>query len=298
MANCVVHTGNSAGVNVRSAKETGSATLLGVIDNGVTVNVVRCDGTWASLMYNGSPAFVQHQYLNNPPTINGDGLSVNDYGTCNGTNVNVRNAANGSSIVGQINKNESYKILAKSLTNSYYWYRIGTNQWVRGDFFAPSSGGTSGGTGGGSTSYTATICQGDSTDAGDCRVFYNELSSVYSNVQNVAFSPSSNTPTGTATESDFRAARNYDVLYWSSHGSSTPRLNVTGGPAFASLDSAESYWNGTTYKLKVPIIAACYQLDGSTNRSRWANVMRNSNIRVLCGYHEGAPGHPDRKSVV
>lgn len=77
-----------------------------------------------------------------------------------------------SSIVGQINKNESYKILAKSLTNSYYWYRIGTNQWVRGDFFAPSSGGTSGGTGGGSTSYTATICQGDSTDAGDCRVFY------------------------------------------------------------------------------------------------------------------------------
>ena len=67
MANCMVSTGNSSGVNVRSSKAVSSSNLLGVIDNDVYVNVVRCDGTWATLMYQGTPAFLQHQYLLNPP---------------------------------------------------------------------------------------------------------------------------------------------------------------------------------------------------------------------------------------
>lgn len=46
-------------------------------------------------------------------------------------------------------------------------------------------------------------------------------------------------------------------------------------------------------KLKVPILAACRQLDGSENRSAWAQVMRESNIRVICGYHATAPGSAD-----
>lgn len=144
MATCIVNTGNSAGVNVRTSKDTESK-KLGVIDNGVSVDVVRCNDTWATLMYNSTPAFVQHKYLQNPPSTNGDGLSVNANATCNGNSVNVRNAANGNTVVKQINKGASYKVLGKSLTGGYYWYQIGTNQWVRGDYLTPNASGSSGG---------------------------------------------------------------------------------------------------------------------------------------------------------
>ena len=46
------------------------------------------------------------------------------------------------------------------MINGYYWYRIGTNQWVRGDFLAP--GGSGGGsTGGGSFIGYGTVINGD-----------------------------------------------------------------------------------------------------------------------------------------
>lgn len=144
MATCIVKTGNSSGVNVRVSKETNSK-KLGVIDNGVYVDVVRCNDTWATLMYNSTPAFVQHKFLQNPPSTNGDGLSVNAYATCNGNSVNVRKAANGSTVITQINKGTNYKVLGKSLTGGYYWYQIDTNQWVRGDYLTPNSSGSSGG---------------------------------------------------------------------------------------------------------------------------------------------------------
>jgi hypothetical protein len=143
MANCIVYTGNSAGLSVRASKST-SSTKLGVISNGVTVDVVRCDATWATFMYNSTPAFVQHQYLQDPPSTNGDGLSTGATATCNTNNVIIRDAANGSSTGSQLSKGDGVTIYAKTLTSSYYWYRIGTNQWVRGDFLAP---GGSGGTG-------------------------------------------------------------------------------------------------------------------------------------------------------
>lgn len=140
MANCIVKTGNSAGVNVRATKST-SGSKLGVIDNGVTVNVVRCDSTWATLMYNGTPAFVQHQYLSNPPSSNGEGLSAGDSGACNGSNVNVRDAANGNTTGSQLNKGDAVKIYERSaVIGGYYWYRIGANRWVRGDYLTPGTG--------------------------------------------------------------------------------------------------------------------------------------------------------------
>lgn len=149
MAKCIVQTGNSAGVNVRASKSTGS-TKLGVIDNGVTVNVVRCDATWATLVYNGTPAFVQHRYLSGEPTVNGDGLSSGDSAVCNANSVNIRNAANGSTIGNQLNKGANVSVIGKSLANGYYWYQIGAGRWVRGDFLAPGTGSGSGGGSGGS----------------------------------------------------------------------------------------------------------------------------------------------------
>lgn len=131
MANCVVSTGNSNGVNVRSAKVVSSSNLLGVIDNGVSVNIVRCDDTWATLMYQGTPAFLQHQFLLNPPTTNGDGLdtSSNNTAVCNGDNVNIRSTANRSTTGNTLDKGDSVTIYQKSLVGGYYWYRIGSNQW-------------------------------------------------------------------------------------------------------------------------------------------------------------------------
>lgn len=92
MSSCLVQTGNSTGVNVRSAKAVSSSNLLGVIDNDEYVNVVRCDDTWATLMYNGTPAFLQHQYLVNPPSTIGEVLldtSSNNKAVCNASSVTV-----------------------------------------------------------------------------------------------------------------------------------------------------------------------------------------------------------------
>ena len=153
MAICIVNTGNNNGVNVRSEKRVSSTTLLGVIDNNESVNIVRCDSTWATLMYNGAPAFLQHQYVDNPPTQNGDGLNTgdNNIAVCNGNNVNIRDAANGDTTGNMLDKGDRVTIYQKSLVGGYYWYRIGTNQWVRGDFLAPATAGSTGGNSGSGT---------------------------------------------------------------------------------------------------------------------------------------------------
>ena len=159
MASCKVYTGNSNGVNVRSAKAVSSSNLLGVIDNDVFVNVVRCDNTWATLVYNGTPAFLQHQYLLNPPSINGDGLLDNDSNNkavCNASSVNIRDDAGGNTTGSTLAKGASVTVYEKRYSENYYWYRIGTDRWVRGDFLAPS---TSSNTGGGNSS-------GDDTNTG------------------------------------------------------------------------------------------------------------------------------------
>ena len=154
---------------------------------------------------------------------------------------------------------------------------------------------------GGTSSYSAIVCQGNTAEADDCAVFSNNLKNVYSSVEDKGFSASSgNTEQPRASQSDFRAASNYDVLYWSSHGNNTPQLNLGGGSgttSFNSYSAALNAWDSTSDKLKVVFLAACRQLDGSTNRSRWANIMRQSNIRVICGYHESGPSHPYDKNV-
>lgn len=160
MATCTVETGNSSGLNVRASKST-SSTRLGIIANGTLVNVVCCDGTWATLVYDGTPAFVMHTYLDGPPTTYGEGLSAGDSATCNANNVNIRSTANGSTTGDQLDKGDNVTIYDRSsIISSYYWYRIGTNKWVRGDFLAPgstSSGGNAGDVG------TPTILQTFST---------------------------------------------------------------------------------------------------------------------------------------
>ena len=88
MANCIVQTGNNAGLNVR-AQKTVSSEKLGEIANGASLNVVRCDAVWATFMFNGAPAFVQHKYLLDPPAVNGEGLSVDDGATCNADTVDL-----------------------------------------------------------------------------------------------------------------------------------------------------------------------------------------------------------------
>ncbi|MCQ2472835.1 MAG: hypothetical protein MJ098_01695 [Saccharofermentans sp.] len=143
-------------------------------------------------------------------------------------------------------------------------------------------------------SYYGIVAQGDTPDAGDCCKAYSKLSAKYgsSNVQVAGFNPPSTTPsTNHASNAHFTLAANFHVLYWSSHGSSSPALNVIDGPLFYSYTTAYNSWRNTSNWLKVPIIAACYQFDGSTNRHNWANnIMRFSDIRAMCGYHDMAPG--------
>ena len=58
----VVQSSNGGGVNVRSSKSV-SSSRLGTIPEGKQINVVTCDATWATLVYNGTPAFVQRQFI-------------------------------------------------------------------------------------------------------------------------------------------------------------------------------------------------------------------------------------------
>lgn len=89
MAYCYVHSGNGGGVNVRAEKNVNSS-RLGTIPDDAQVNIVTCDSTWATLVYNDTPAFVQHQYISNPPTTYGMGLGEGSQALCNGNSVNVR----------------------------------------------------------------------------------------------------------------------------------------------------------------------------------------------------------------
>ena len=112
------------------------------------------------------------------------------------------------------------------------------------------------------------VCQGNTDDAGDCVVFYNKLNDVYSSAVNKGFSPSTGNPSTTrASQTDFKNADGYDVLYWSSHGNFTPMLNL-GIHSYSSISYSAAYsaWNSTNDKLKVAILAACHRA-GRRNQS-------------------------------
>lgn len=133
-----IQTGNSGAANLRATKSTGSQ-LIGTLSNGTNVNIVRCDDTWATLQYNGIPCFILLRLLDDYPVSYGEGMNSSGVfvAKCNGDNVNVRNEPNGTA-VGRINKGDSVTVTAYQYDiNNYFWYQIGVNQWVRGDFLAP-----------------------------------------------------------------------------------------------------------------------------------------------------------------
>lgn len=87
------------------------------------------------------------------------------------------------------------------------------------------------------------------------------------------------------------------MLYWSGHGGSNGNnatLNITHNSSkrFNTFDAADKWKN--TYDLKVAIIAACYQFNGNGLRGKWVEIMKNSGLKVLAGYHESAPSSTDK----
>lgn len=137
---CYVQSNNGGGVNVRETKST-SSFRLGTIPDGARVNIVTCDSTWATLVYNGTPAFIQHRYIDSPPDGYGWGLTENERALCNGNSVNVRaSASTSASVVGTLSKGAAVTVYDFSMVGNYTWYRIGSGRWVRGDYLAPASG--------------------------------------------------------------------------------------------------------------------------------------------------------------
>lgn len=104
----VVQSNNGGGVNVRSSKSV-SSSRLGTIPEGRQINVVTCDATWATLVYNGIPAFVQRQFIVWESTNYGAGLGENGRALCNANSVNVRSQPNTNSTTNgsQLNKGDS-----------------------------------------------------------------------------------------------------------------------------------------------------------------------------------------------
>lgn len=141
MAYCYVQSTNGGGVNVRSSKSQDSS-RLGTIPEGARIDIVTCDATWATLVYNNVPAFVQHRFIDNPPSTYGSGLGEYARALCNTNDVNVRSAptlsapTNGS----QLDKGDSVTVTDFASDGTYIWYLIGEDRWVRGDFLAPANG--------------------------------------------------------------------------------------------------------------------------------------------------------------
>lgn len=139
------------------------------------------------------------------------------------------------------------------------------------------------------------------TGTADTTAFYNGVLGIS------GYSGANLGPTG-GTLANFRN-NTRTIKYWSSHGSNggsvsgTPIVygdgsGYTGGNISSAANA--SYWKGG--ELEFVILAACRQLDGSgaNPRSTYAKAMTGStkNLRVIAGYHEGAPKSPGDKSVV
>lgn len=129
--------------------------------------------------------------------------------------------------------------------------------------------------------YSVMIAQGNTTDAGDCAAIYegfNSYSSYNGGKNNRGWSYNNgnySVSSSRAGASDFKDARNMDVLYWSGHGGKNttngPSLNVDarimGGyaPEFSikstlglNSSATSNYWSGGS--LKVVMLSACNQL--------------------------------------
>lgn len=146
-----------------------------------------------------------------------------------------------------------------------------------------------------SYAYNAEVCQGNTANADDVKAFYSNLNSKGYAVTAKGYSGNSIT---IADKSDFINAKDYNVFYWSGHGGSNgsnATLNITQNSSkwFNTFEAADKWKN--TYDLKVAIIAACYQFNGNGLRGKWAEIMKNSGLKVLAGYHEKAPASTDTK---
>ena len=179
------------------------------------------------------------------------------------------------------------------------------------------------------TGYTAMIVQSNTSDVGDCKVFFEQLKRVPGNnsytIDNCGWHYNSgnsyhnwsrsSTKNDLADAQDLINAGRYDVLYWSGHGASGPiRLNYhsinhpendygpgeSGQPTIniaSTLKVNTSNWANTSLwnknsKLKVAIFAACQVLDNSYGDCKYlVRAMKASNIRVIAGYHITSPTH-------
>ena len=271
------------------------------IPNNTSLNVSTFSGTgsneWFTTSYSGSTGYVMSRWI----AITSGGVNTATISTASGP-LNIRaTPSSGGSVSFTVAKGATVQILQGPTSG---FYRIGCSQgtgWGSAEFL--TIGGSTGGGGTGTGSQTAIICQGNTDSASDCRAFDSALSAKYSSVTRYGYTTSSDTPSSTrASDTNFKNAKGYDVLYWSSHGDKTPYLNLSGGPGSAQFNArtvatSTGGWCSTSNKLKVAFLAACRQMDEAPNRLGWANIMRQSDIRAICSYHEGAPGHPYDKNV-
>ncbi len=91
------------------------------------------------------------------------------------------------------------------------------------------------------------------------------------------------------TLTDFKR-RTKAIKYWASHGNTAGQLWGNASGVNFNIHKIENFkWSGKN--LEFVFLAACYQLSGDENRGKYANAMiGNKAVRVICGYHEKAPG--------
>ena len=175
------------------------------------------------------------------------------------------------------------------------------------------------GNGSRSTTYTARIMQGNTNEENDCRAAENGLldSGSYTTTSIVETGWTYNDRNSSsmdqirANATNFLYSKLYDFAYYSGHGGRTggiatlntvPRDPSSASGTYSQFNVAEtlgvnsSTWRAdsewtSTDKLRVLMLAACFQLDSSIMHY-YARAMRASSVRAIAGYHERGPGHP------
>ncbi len=120
----------------------------------------------------------------------------------------------------------------------------------------------------------------------DCQVMINGVKSQDSSYTSL-FKNKNSSPA--ISQSDF-TGKSRCIKYWASHGNNYGQLWGDSGVSINIFNINNFKWSGSN--LEFVFLAACNQLDGANQnpRAKYANAMiGNKAVRVVCGYHEGAP---------
>ncbi|MBR5586426.1 MAG: SH3 domain-containing protein [Clostridia bacterium] len=106
------------GLNVR-ADASASATVIGKLNTGDTVEITGKSGSWYKISYSGNVGFVSAEYVSKTPGTVSEDMAETGTITTNGLNIRAEASAS-ASVIGKLNTGDTVDVVGKSGS----WYKI------------------------------------------------------------------------------------------------------------------------------------------------------------------------------